>query len=216
MNSCKVLLKGNVYSTVLQVPSRLTLCTESGSLNNFDMMMSTFNQIFTEEFMGIVSPPLSRPKPPCHPNWSVWPKTVPLDTKMDCARAYVKATTWTQQEVCAVCNRRRRKVRMHKCAVPYDVSSLPMNLQELQLTNPYIIEKPKDSDEFQHKHSILNTIMLSKAGIVENDDTEQYILSVCNVCHSSLTSRRLNHIPKFSLKNNLYRGYLPEKFRSLT
>ncbi|KAF8290397.1 hypothetical protein DL93DRAFT_2069044, partial [Clavulina sp. PMI_390] len=56
--------------------------------------------------------------------------------------------------------------------------------------------------------------MLSRLGVSNHD--KGITLTICDQCHSSLASTTRSRIPKHSLKNSLYRGYLPERFRDLT
>src|SRR5260370_19968067 len=62
-------------------------------------------------------------------------------------------------------------------------------------------------------HWIKTPLLLHSPGVNIKDITLDALIDVCNQCHASL---KLNKVPKFSLKNYLYCGHLPDEFHDLT
>jgi hypothetical protein len=228
-NTCLAIQSGLLRSTTLLIANRFHMCSSPGSLDNYAQMMQIFDEQFTSDFMQCVAPVECRPtcvssphpKPEVPdvselPASPVWPTPVSEDLAKQCAKAYHDGTVWTRPPTCAVCARERPDTPMKQCHIRDDATSLPLSLDVLRLTNPYIIDKLGDADTFKFGHALLDDLMLAKEGIARDDARSRTVLSICNHCHSALTSGRTVPLPKHSLKNNLYRGSLPERFRDLT
>jgi len=131
---------------------------------------------------------------------------------MDCLRDYVDGSCWQPGVVCAVCSRHVHSVNeMHVDAN----SELPLNLDILQLNDPFIVTKCVIqclSSEFIYQCSVLDGLMLDKSGI-PFCTSDSSTLNICGQCFRSLSCAK---VPRFALANKLYRGQMPPQFRDLT
>ncbi|KZS86508.1 hypothetical protein SISNIDRAFT_420793, partial [Sistotremastrum niveocremeum HHB9708] len=66
-------------------------------------------------------------------------------------------------------------------------------------------------EDFSHHNEVLDRLMLDRSGLVEGTDKTSVQL-----CHECFNALRKNKIPKFALKNDLYRGQLPVHLQDLT
>jgi hypothetical protein len=91
----------------------------------------------------------------------------------------------------------------------------PLNMELLRLNVTFIqqvcVDK-HDRTEFVYGDLVLDGLMLSKAGISPLDGRGS-LVNICSDCEAAL---KRGTIPKYALKNNLYRGRLPECFHDLT
>lgn len=141
-----------------------------------------------------------------------WPQLPKNETILSCVRRYREAIKWKKPDACACCGRRVLGAKIYRFHVPHG-AELPMNLDVLEVTDPDIIEYllRNNSTEFTFQNPALTNHMLWKSGIVE--DATGSTVDLCNECKISL---QRDNLPKFSLKNGLYRGQLPDHLRDLT
>jgi hypothetical protein len=141
-----------------------------------------------------------------------WPKVVPHAVVMDCLRDYVDGSRCQPGVVCAVCSRHVCNVNeMHVDAN----SELPLNLDILQLNDPFIVTKCVIqclSSEFIYECSVLDGLMLDTSGI-PFCTSDGSTLNICGQCFRSLSHAK---VPQFALANKLYRGQMPPQFHDLT
>ncbi|PBK78400.1 hypothetical protein ARMSODRAFT_39716 [Armillaria solidipes] len=121
-----------------------------------------------------------------------WPQPVPLKTKLNCARRFREGMKWKKSSTCAVCSRELRKDEPLKRKSYADV--------DLETQDGDRGFSPID-------HPILRRFMLDRDGWTGKD------LTVCAECEGRLESRKL---PKYALRNRMFRGLLPEEFQDLT
>jgi len=72
------------------------------------------------------------------------------------------------------------------------------------------------SSEFIFGNHALDSLLLVKSGVHVDETTHNATVKVCNQCHASLSKKPHPRVPKFALKNKLYRGHLPQEFQDLT
>jgi len=113
---------------------------------------------------------------------------------------------WTRQQsapaTCAVCARARTGAKTKLSLLPFTDGSLPLlNVLRIPATSPLHNTAP-----FVFQHPALNNTMLASDGIHSVEGGVK--ICICYDCYTPLsaTPRR---VPKFTLKNNLYRGSLP-------
>ncbi|KAF8511997.1 hypothetical protein JB92DRAFT_2931120 [Gautieria morchelliformis] len=143
-----------------------------------------------------------------------WPKVVPNDTILSCCRDYYNATMWTTPPMCASCARRRPFVPLIELVTARGLPP-PCNLELLRLTDHWIIQRSivnDHSNQFSFNDEVINGLMLHRDGLRQLEDGST-IVFLCPDCHSSLTHEK---VPRFALKNDLYRGRLPEESMDLT
>lgn len=150
-------------------------------------------------------PPAASPLEPV----SDWPQLVPKHTIMKCCRNYYEGTKWLQPQACAVCDRAQHGAKMLTHLVPSSDLTFPL-LDILRISH---LSPLFDTPRFQFGHTLLDNIMLSSAGIVKVDGG--FKLNVCDQCNTPLM-KNPQQLPKFALKNNLYRGELPDHLLDLT
>ncbi|KAG2134231.1 hypothetical protein BD769DRAFT_1714369 [Suillus cothurnatus] len=141
-----------------------------------------------------------------------WPRVVPRGVVMDCLRDYVDGSRWQPGVVCAVCSRQVCSVNELRVDANCD---LPLSLDILRLTDPFIVTKcvvQSLSSEFTYECSVLDGIMLDKTGITVCT-SDSSTLNICGQCFRSLSRAK---VPRFALANKLYRGQMPPQFRDLT
>jgi hypothetical protein len=215
-NTCHSLCNRSFSRPQELIPVRFSSCSSPGSLDNIDQMITVFNSEFSEAFMLIVFPLDAHPNVRCKEKIDTdWPQLVADKIKKKCAALYRDATTISTPPTCCVCARACRKARMKSCSIHDNCRSLPLGLERLRLTNPHIIGKIASNNPFIFGHHLLNDLMLAQQGVVRDENKSSFSLLICESCHSSLTHNSYS-IPKHLLKNNLYRGFLPERFHSLT
>ena len=216
LNTCRALRKGRLLSTNLIVATRFKFCTSPGSLDSLDLMMKVFDDEFSEEFMCLAVPLDRRPTnvvQRAKSDVSDWSQLVPDTMKLQCAQSYRQATTWQPPAICAVCSRRcSAGDGKHKTVRVVDTcTKLPLALEDLRLTNQYIISRVASTDAFQFGHPLLDNLMLAREGISRDEENRCFLLTICTHCHNALNSNKQSHIPKHSLKNSLYRGELHQE-----
>jgi hypothetical protein len=143
-----------------------------------------------------------------------WPNVIPDDTILGCCQDYYNATVWTSPPVCVACTRRHAS-RDHFDVFTEPNPQAPCNLELLRLTDPFIIRNcivQRNSNEFLFDNIALDGLMLSREGVHRLPDGRSKV-TLCGECHSALTRGK---IARFSLKNDLYRGHLPDEFKDLT
>ena len=140
-----------------------------------------------------------------------WPSKVSQEIVFECLREYVTGTEWKPMPVCAVCSRSKHDVQV----VTVDANGMsPLELEVLLITDPFIIQKcivQGLSSQFTFGHPSIDGFMLDKDGVSVSN--ENAAINVCSQCYLSLAKQT---VPRFALKNNLYRGQLPQCFHDLT
>jgi len=150
-------------------------------------------------------PPAPSSLPPVH----AWPQVVPQHVIVDCCRNYFNGTIWTKPQTCAVCARARTGAKPKLLLLPFTDGSLPLlNVLHIPATSPL-----HDTDPFLFQHPALNNIMLTSDGIHSVEGGVK--ICVCYDCYTPLSATP-SRVPKFALKNNLYRGSLPFHLADLT
>lgn len=152
----------------------------------------------------------THPPPPCSlPPVTDWPRVVPQHTMINCCRNYFNGTVWVKPQTCAVCARARFNTKMKLLLLPSadDTFSL-FNALRIPMSSTL-----HNSQQFLFNHPSLDNVMLCSDGISTHEDGVE--ICVCNDCYSPLV-RSPHLIPKFALKNNLYRGVLPETLHDIT
>ena len=138
-----------------------------------------------------------------------WPKVVPRHIVTKCRRDYYESTKWIKPRACAVCARTRSTAKMKTHLIPKGSSDLPLFAPLcIPNTSPYF-----NSPCFQFGLPTLNNAMLSSSGVTQVDGG--YEVCICDQCNVPL-SKSPPQLPKFALKNNLYRGELPAELSDLT
>jgi hypothetical protein len=141
----------------------------------------------------------------------VWPQCIPESVCLESCSDYREAPTYTEPPTCASCSRSKIGLVYYDVPVLSDPSdSRFVELSVLRLSDPQLVRF--FADEFAYPHPVLNGLMLCRAGIVFAT-TDLTFLRLCDPCLASLRSPSL---PKFSLKNRLYRGVLPDRLCDLT
>jgi len=144
-----------------------------------------------------------------------WPQVVPNEVITSCCMDYLEGTSWERPLCCASCARRKSGMSLIDVEVPDDCEELPLDMELLRLTDLFVIKScviQQSSPEFVFGHSLLDGLMLEKEGIADSADSGK-VVTLCSDCHGSLSRGKL---PKFALKNGLYRGSLPDRFKDLT
>lgn len=139
-----------------------------------------------------------------------WPRKVPEVVKLDCMRAYCEASSFDSPGTCACCARARVDVPVrrydYKDGLPYDLTNIlaPPEDDPVCTLNPtaLVYDDPK-----------LNGLLLCPDGLDIDRPAQKYIIAFCPECEEDLGR---GTIPKFSLRNGLFRGYLPPFLRDLT
>ena len=145
-------------------------------------------------------------------NTSVWPQVVPLDVKLECACQYYQATQWTEPDVCAVCSQFQRTINyvsVPRVSLGCD-PSCELHWDKLEIADDFIITNcilASVSNEFNFGNPHLDGLMLDKAGVSYKPSEGLDQVNVCRACYSALKSGK---VPRLSLRNNLYRGRLPD------
>lgn len=142
-----------------------------------------------------------------------WPVVVPEHTVLACQAAYLKGSRWEAAPVCAVCSQYQESCQL---IVVSEVDSTDLHLESLRLTDRFILQKcilQSLSSRFTFGSPLIDGLMLEPAGVVTVAH-DSVSLNVCGSCHSAL--RKPLNVPRLALRNNLYRGELPIRFRDLT
>jgi len=145
-----------------------------------------------------------------------WPTIPSPQVVLQCLKAYYCNTSQKRPRCCAVCTHRRWNTKMQEYAISNESGADLQGLHILQITDNYIIEHQALNSTILHFGNIAldkNPLLLHSPGVHIKDITLDALIDVCNQCHASL---KLNKVPKFSLKNYLYHGHLPDEFHDLT
>jgi hypothetical protein len=135
-----------------------------------------------------------------------WPTVPTLQTNLKCMQNYFNGSQWSYSSVCSVCSRKWNcSVFLTETVSPsQEDSKITMeHLEILQCQDRRI----RTNFEFSENED-LNGLMLTPEGINRDGSIE-----VCGDCISKLQQ---SEIPKFALKNDLYRGRVPDEFSDLT
>lgn len=127
-----------------------------------------------------------------------WPQTISEDVVFECLNNYRNAVVWKRPKVCCICSLERQDVE--NVTIKRN-SDLPFSFDKLRIF-------PHTGDGrvmLGNMDNRLNDVMLEIKGLGVLT-TDINVLQVCSSCHRSLER---NHLPKFALANNLYRGKLP-------
>lgn len=142
-----------------------------------------------------------------------WPQPISEDVLLACSKDYYNATKWEYPEMCAACARSIHGAvitKVHTTAVANP--KLPVvDFTPLTMLDPRIIERSGDSFRFPEDAS-LDGRMLDRAAVCHVDGGG----SIVNLCADCLSSLKAGSVPKFSLRNDLYRGELPAEFKDIT
>lgn len=128
-----------------------------------------------------------------------WPQKISEDVVLECLNNYRRGVEWKRPKVCCVCSLERQEVE--NITIKRS-GTLPFSFDLLRVfpstTSANVMLK--DMDER------LNNVVLEIKGL--GDITPDInVLQLCSSCRRSLEK---NHLPKFALANNLYRGRLPD------
>ncbi len=135
-----------------------------------------------------------------------WPQVVPLESKLECARQYLQGTKWPKVFTCSVCARELN----HGDVLPvnhYSEGDFPLMILNLHFNLLVASDSERPDVVDIINHPLLSRYMLEPKGYVDG------VLHMCTECESELIKGRL---PMFALRNGLYCGHLPERFRDLT
>src|SRR6266478_5627859 len=145
-----------------------------------------------------------------------WP-TLPLpEVVHKCLKAYYTNTSQKRPRCCAVCACRRWNTQMHEYVISNGSCADLQGLHILCITDKYIIEHLTQNSIIPHFGNLAMDeypLLLHSPGVHIKDKSLDAHIDVCNHCHASL---KLHKVPKFSLKNHLYHGHLPDEFHDLT
>jgi hypothetical protein len=136
-----------------------------------------------------------------------WPQTPNLQTNLACMRNYFVKSRWRYGLPCAVCSRKGNQEDFKVTEISPLSSDSILSLSKLELLRCNI-DSMKSHFIFPRSLKVFNGLMLNGKGMSDGP-----LLSVCAGCLKSLS---IGHLPKYALKNDLYRGELPEEFRDLT
>ena len=157
----------------------------------------------------LVVPPTEPPPPSSLPPVVAWLQLVPRHVIIDCCRNYFNGTVWSKPQTCALCARARIGAKSKLLLLPFTDSSLPLlNILRFPTTSPL-----HNTDPFLFQHPALHNTMLSSDGIHSVEGGIK--ICICHDCYVPLSTTP-PRIPKFSLKNNLYRGSLPTHLSDIT
>jgi hypothetical protein len=120
---------------------------------------------------------------------------------------------WKKPSTCACCDHSQHTAKMFTNEVADNLAS-ELHLEMFHVTDPFIHPhriNAVDTKPFVFKHSLLNGLMLSVAGVVEALNMSS--LTLCADGQSDLLKGKLPH---YASKNRLYQGILPEDFHDLT
>jgi len=137
-----------------------------------------------------------------------WPKKIPDIIKYHCVSNYYKHTQWKVPDTCACCGRAQMGETLTKFSTAN--GSVSFNIELLICTNEFILEH--DPQAFQFGDPVIDGHMLCHDGI----DVKGSCNSTLSICTDCLTSIEHDRVPKFSLKNNLYRGMLPAHLQDIS
>lgn len=146
-----------------------------------------------------------------------WPQVVSLQDALDCCSDYYHATTYHEPDLCAVCSRRQSEVKMHSIRVSRLPHSELSGLEVLSLSE-YRFRESVPESEFLHPNKNLSGLMLDHNAIrycIDESGTADMV-AVCHDCYLAFERKGGPYIPRFSLRNNLYRGSLPDHLKDLT
>jgi Helitron helicase-like domain at N-terminus/PIF1-like helicase len=142
-----------------------------------------------------------------------WPQVIESEQIQEYCTAYLKATTISVPRPCVCCGRSFFAELLSKSfSFSLDDRSLPDGHQLLILRADTSFAQDFVAP-FSLLTPILDGIMLFHAYIDVSLPDRKLNLETCVECSSSL-SRQC--IPKFSLRNNLYRGVLPDDLKDIT
>lgn len=139
-------MTGFIRYTELLVAERFINCTSPGSFDDVRLISRVFDDVFSVDLMLAALPISERnvqhavsaapfrdvPENLTHVQW---PSTVSPDCKKECVRAYRIATMWERPAVCA---REPQGTETTTHPIHDDCVRLPLHLDVLRLTNPYI------------------------------------------------------------------------------
>ncbi|KAK6997320.1 hypothetical protein R3P38DRAFT_2361923, partial [Favolaschia claudopus] len=134
-----------------------------------------------------------------------WPTIPSIQINLKCMRNYFQGSQWHYGSVCCVCSRKRNAEDFVTSTVTLEEDS-KMSCDNLEILRCQDIQLK--ANFFFPGNETLNGLMLDHRGINSDGSIE-----LCNECLVPLQNLKL---PKFALKNNLYRGQLPEEFSDLT
>lgn len=140
-----------------------------------------------------------------------WPNIVDREVVHACLNDYVRGMKWEASPICSVCSRQTEKLKysiLHSRSESFN----ELHWQALAIEDSSIIGIMKQSGDAEFwTVPELHGLMLDQRGLHRRE--RGFTLDVCDDCSSSL---RKGSIPRLSLRNDLYRGRLPEEFRDIT
>ena len=145
-----------------------------------------------------------------------WPTLPSPEVVHKCLKAYYTNTSKKQPRCCAVCAHRRWNTQIYEYVIPNDCHADLNGLHILHITNNYITKHQTQNSTILHFGNVAldkNPLLLHSPAVHIKENTFDAHIDVCSHCHASL---KLNKVPKFSLKNHLYHGHLPDEFHDLT
>jgi hypothetical protein len=135
-----------------------------------------------------------------------WPIAPALQTNLRCMQNYFHGSQWSYSAVCAVCSRKKNSSDFVTTTVNPNSKESKVTLENFEILRCH---DSRIQAEFEFiSNPDLNGLMLDQQGI--NLDRS---INVCDGCLSKLQQMEL---PKFALKNELYRGRVPKEFSDLT
>jgi len=217
-DSCNAVLNGEVRTTRKNI---LTIFRIGDTcLVEADLFKSKFLEVYGSDiFVQLTMVHTTTSPNPINNVDHVWPQKVPFTIKNKCYKKYRDSTMWERPPCCAVCARERFKATIWEYHVPGDAVEPMDGLELLRLTDKYIIQHcivSQCSPEFFFGNHAIDSLMLVRSGVDVDPNTSDATIQVCNQCHASLSSKPRPKLPKFALKNRLYRGRLPDEFQDLT
>lgn len=142
-----------------------------------------------------------------------WPQTVSEEDALGCCQDYLNAFRVRLPDLCACCARRPQG----KAVCTYAVKAAdptPSYLTSLSLQGSDPVARGLiglDHPAFMFGNPALDGLMLDRRAVTSVDGGSS--ITICDACIVPLKSGR---VPKYALRNNLYRGELPEEFADLT
>jgi hypothetical protein len=233
-SSLHAIENNSISHTRSKVLERLRLTPNPSILHNHDILLDFFHTLlepavfnaftidaqlssadlskrarYAKRCPAAIVPPTEPPGPSSLPPVLDWPQITPQHVVLDCCRNYFDATVWTKPQTCAVCARARTGTKSKWLLVPFTDCALPLlNILRIPATSPL-----HDTEPFVFQHLALNNTMLHSDGIHVVEGGVK--LCICYDCYTPLSATP-PRVPKFALKNNLYRGSLPNHLLDIT
>ncbi|KAG8834010.1 hypothetical protein FRC20_007552 [Serendipita sp. 405] len=141
-----------------------------------------------------------------------WPPQLDNAFLQQCSTEYVKATTITPPRPCACCGRAFLSNQLTS-SFPFSFQDIIPEAHPLQLlrADKHLVSSFRAPPSLPSR--LFDGLMIFHDHIKLDQLNHTVSLHLCHECDSALNSQR---VPRFSLRNNLYRGRLPPDLNDLT